>query len=184
MNAIEALHTRTSCARLTQPAPSSTQLENICNAAIRAADHALLKPWRFLCIRGASLNKLGDLFVSAALQSDPDLSEAKIASIRLKPLRAPLIIVTISRHHDHPKVPALEMDLSAAAATQNMLIAAHAQGLGGMWRTGSMAYNPVVKQGLGLSENEQVTGFLYLGTRSVPPRALPETSLSDYFLDW
>jgi nitroreductase len=184
MNALEALHTRTSCSRLTQPAPTSTQLDNIYKAAMRAADHALLMPWRFLCIRGASLDKLGDLFVSAAIGADPALSEAKLASIRLKPHRAPLIIVVVAKHQDHPKVPAIEMDLSAAAAMQNMLLAAHAQDLGGMWRTGSMAYSKAVKKGLGLADNENITGFLYLGSRSIPPRKLNRPLLTDYFVDW
>jgi nitroreductase len=184
MNALEALHTRTSCSRLTEPAPTSAQLDNIYKAALRAADHALLTPWRFLCIRGESLDKLGDLFVSAATEADPTLSETKIASIRLKPRRAPLIIVVVTQHQDHPKVPAIEMDLSAGAATQNMLLAAHAQNLGGMWRTGSMAYNQRVKKGLGLSDNENITGFLYLGSRSVPPRKLKHPLPTDYFMDW
>jgi nitroreductase len=184
MNALEALHTRTSCSRLTEPAPSPEQLDNICLAAVRAADHALLTPWRFLCIRGASLDKLGDLFVTASLEADSTLGETKIASIRLKPRRAPLIIVTVAKHQIHPKVPSFEMDLSAAAATQNMLLAAHAQGLGGMWRTGSMAYNDTVKKGLGLEDSENIIGFLYLGNRSVPPRKLSPALLTDYFLDW
>lgn len=184
MNALEALHTRTSCSRLTEPAPSSAQLDNIYRAAVRAADHALLTPWRFLCVRGPSLDKLGDLFVTAATEADPTLSDAKIESIRLKTHRAPLIIVVVTKHQDHPKVPAIEMDLSAAAATQNMLLAAHAQDLGAMWRTGSMAYNKTVHKGLGLSDSESITGFLYLGTRSIPPRKLNQAKLADYFLDW
>lgn len=184
MNALEALHTRTSCSRLTEPAPTSAQLDNIYKAAVRAADHALLTPWRFLCVRGLSLDKLGDLFVNAATEADPTLSDVKIENIRLKPHRAPLIIVVVAKHQDHPKVPAIEMDLSAAAAAQNMLLAAHAQDLGGMWRTGSMAYNTIVKTGLGLSDNENITGFLYLGSRSVPPRKLKPAVLADYFLDW
>lgn len=184
MNALEALHTRTSCSRLTEPAPTPAQLDNIYRAALRAADHALLTPWRFLCIRGASLDKLGDLFVAAATEADPAISETKIASIRLKPRRAPLIIVAVAQHKEHPKVPAIEMDLSAAAATQNMLLAAHAQELGGMWRTGSMAYNQTVKKGLGLSDDENITGFLYLGSRSVPPRKINFPAVTDHFMDW
>jgi hypothetical protein len=33
-----------------------------------------------------------------------------------------------------------------------------------MWRTGEMAFDPVVKAGLGLQAHEQVIGFLYMGT--------------------
>ena len=36
-------------------------------------------------------------------------------------------------------------------------------GYGAMWRTGAMAYDATVKSGLGLLDNEQIIGFLYLG---------------------
>ena len=47
MDALEALHYRRSYPRLDGPVPSDKILQNIYKAAIRAADHALLKPWRF-----------------------------------------------------------------------------------------------------------------------------------------
>lgn len=184
MNALEALHTRTSCPRLVEPAPSAKELDNIYQAAIRAADHGLLRPWRFLNIQGNSLDRLGDLFVTASLELDSGLSDEKIARIRAKPRRAPLIIVTIAVMQAHPKIPTIEMELSAAAATQNMLLAAHSQNIGSMWRTGSMAYNKTVKSGLGLNANESIIGFLYLGARAVPPRSVPEIPLDDLISSW
>jgi len=33
-----------------------------------------------------------------------------------------------------------------------------------MWRTGELAYNEQVKQGLGISEQDEIVGFLYIGT--------------------
>lgn len=184
MNALEALHTRTSCPRLIEPAPSASELDNIYRAAIRAADHGLLQPWRFLTIAGDSLDALGDLFANASKELDSSLSDEKLARIRAKPRRAPLIIVTIATVQAHPKIPAIEMELSAAAATQNMLVAAHAQDIGSMWRTGSMAYNDTVKAGLGLADNESIIGFLYLGTRAVPPRSVAQTSVDDFVSSW
>ncbi len=51
MDALHALHNRTSVPKLTDPAPSQEALQNIYRAAFRAADHGMLKPWRFLIIR-------------------------------------------------------------------------------------------------------------------------------------
>ena len=147
MESLESLHSRISIPRLTEPAPAEEALINIYKSALRAADHGMLKPWRFLVIKGSSLERLGHLFVKAALSDDPDMAPKKQDNIRRKPLRAPLII-TISSAEEHPKIPVFEQNLSAAAATQNMLVAAHAQGIGAMWRTGSMAYHPLVKSGL------------------------------------
>jgi len=184
MDALEALHTRTSAPRLTDPPPDHKCLNNIVRAALRAADHALLRPSRFLLIRGTSLDKLGDLFVEAALVEDPELSEVRQDKLRRKPFRAPLILVGISSFKQHPKVPAIEQDFSTAAAFQNMLLAAHAQGIGAMWRTGSMAYNTTVMQGLGLAENEKIIGFLYLGKVKGATKKLSEPDVEEFFQEW
>ena len=74
--------------------------------------------------------------------------------------------------------------MSAGAANQNMLIAAHAQGIGAMWRTGSMAYASVVKSGLGLKEKEKIIGFLYLGSIQGPLKNLAEPDIDEYFKEW
>lgn len=184
MNALEALLTRNSVSRLGEPEPAAGQLDNIRRAALRAADHAMLRPWRFLTIRGESRAKLGELFVEAALLADPAMKPAERDRLRGKTLRAPLIIVVIASHVEHPKVPAIEQDLSAGAAAQNMLNAAHAQGIGAMWRTGSMAYDRHVMAGLGLAENEKIIGFLYLGSVAGDLKKLRPEDPADYFREW
>ncbi len=69
------------------------------------------------------------------------------------------------------KVPAVEQIVSAGAAAQNMLVAAHALGFGGFWRTGDAAYDDHVKQSFGLSANDEIVGFLYFGRIETPGRA-------------
>jgi len=184
MKALDALLNRTSSPKLGEPIPSPAVLENIYKAAFRAADHAVLRPWRFLIIKGAAREQLGELFVQAASLENPDISAEKKQSLRLKPLRAPLIIVTISNPVAHPKVPEIEQDLAAGAATQNMLLAAYAQGVGGIWRTGSMAYNATVKAGLGLQSSEKIIGFLYLGQVTGAIKRLNDPAVETYFKEW
>ncbi len=184
MDALTALHTRTSSPRLIDPPPSREALDNIYKAAFRAADHCLLRPWRFLEIKGKSRNKLGELFVKASKQDYPDLSDTQQEKLRNKPLRAPLIIVTICSYREHPKVPELEQEFSVAAATQNMLLACHAQDIGVMWRTGVMAYHPIVKQGLELQAHEKIIGLLYLGTNNCPARTIDTPDLSQFVQNW
>lgn len=181
MKALDALHSRTSAPRLTDPSPDTEVLKNIYKAALRAADHALLRPWRFLTISGASRDKLGELFVQAR---QGELSEEEEQKLRRKTHRAPLIVVCISSYKQHPKVPQLEQDLSAGAATQNMLNAAHAQGVGAMWRTGSMAYNKTVMKGLGLGDNEKIIGFLYLGSINGNRKNVLMPAIEDHFQEW
>jgi nitroreductase len=53
--------------------------------------------------------------------------------------------------------------LTAGIALQQMSSLAYARGYGAMWRTGDIAYSKEVSRGLGLSEDESIVGFLYLG---------------------
>ena len=184
MKALDALLSRSSSPKLSDPLPNEEILENIYRSAFRAADHGVLRPWRFLVIKGSARNRLGELFVAAAICQDPQISLEKQASLKLKPLRAPLILVIISNPVADPKVPVFEQDLSAAAATQSMLLAAYAQGVGAMWRTGNMAYDKTVMEGLGLTAAEKIIGFLYLGTATGATKNLNDPPVSRFFKEW
>ena len=184
MDALSALHGRVSCPRLVDPAPSGEVLENIQKAAFRAADHARMRPWRFLVIEGEARSELGKLFVRAQVPKKEALTDKQIERITSKPLRAPMIIVVIASIKKNPKVPEIEQIISAGAAAQNMITAAYAQGVGAIWRTGDVAYDSTVMDGLGLTENEKIVGFLYLGTMPVDGLEAPTLGVNDYFQSW
>lgn len=63
----------------------------------------------------------------------------------------------------NPKVKRIEEIGAVNAAIQNMLLAAHSLGLGAIWRTGEACYHPKIKSFFGLSEKDEVLGFIYLG---------------------
>jgi nitroreductase len=85
---------------------------------------------------------------------------------------------------EHRGVPPVEQIVAAGAATQNMLIAAHALGFGGFWRTGAAAYDERVKRALGLAAEDAIVGFVYLGTPSTATPALPATDLTSRVMHW
>jgi nitroreductase len=161
MDALDALLNRVSAPRLTEPAPDALQREVLFRAALRAPDHGQLRPWRFLTVEGSDRNRLGELFASAL---GADATPEALAKALAMPLRAPLLVVVIARVQEHPKVPAQEQVLAAGCAAHGILLAAHAQGIGAVWRTGELSYNARVAKGLGLADNEQIIAFLYLGT--------------------
>jgi nitroreductase len=184
MEAINALLQRVSCGKLTEPAPTLGAREAIFSAALRAADHGNLRPWRFLVIEGGARTSLGEVFSAAALDDDSDLDEAQLERYKKMPTRAPLLVVAVAQTSQHPKVPQIEQIVAAGAAVQNMLNAAFALGVGAYWRTGPMAYHPRVIKDLGLLEGESVVGFLYLGTAVGKLKPLPALAVADYFEDW
>lgn len=184
MDALHALHSRVSVPRLTGPAPTPRQVEALLQAALRAPDHAWLRPWRFLLLEQQGLERLGDLFGQVALRNTPDISADVLARYQGLPLRAPMMIIAIARHVPHPKVPEAEQDMSCAVAVGNLLLAAHAMGLGAVWRTGEMAAEPLVQDGLGLAENEKIIAFVYLGQPAGGRKPVPELKPADYLEVW
>jgi nitroreductase len=181
MDALDALLNRVSAPRLIAPAPDSAQREVLFRAAMRAPDHGQLRPWRFLTVEGAALAQLGELFVQAL---PDDASPEAVTKARAMPLRAPLLVVVIARVQAGSKVPAQEQVLAAGCAAHGILLAAHAQGVGAVWRTGDMAYNRQVAAGLGLSADEQIVAYLYLGTPERELRAVPRLQVSDFVRAW
>lgn len=184
MDALTALHTRVSHPRVTGPVPEEAALQNMFRAALRAPDHGQLRPWRFLRIEGEGLTHLANLFAEAVQADEPQISADKLESVRGKALRAPLVIVTISSATELAKIPVLEQDIAAGCATHAMLLAAHAQGIGAVWRTGPMAAHPLVMQGLGLKTGEKIIAMLYIGQIAGPDRPIRELAVEDFVTLW
>ncbi len=180
MDPIETLLSRNSHNKLVEPAPTEEQLKIIFEAALRAPDHALLRPWKYRVYTDKGLDRLGDYFVAASLQDDPNLSEEMQLKIHNKPKRAPMVIVASVCLKEHPKVPHVEQILSAGASVQNILMAAHFQNVGAMWRTGSMAVNQEFKRLLHFSETEMVVGFIYLGTELGDKKKIKPFEIEDF----
>jgi nitroreductase len=74
--------------------------------------------------------------------------------------------------------------IAAGIAAYNILLAAHAFGLGGMWRTGAPAYDPQVGQALGFGADTMIVGFLYLGTPDTMPRPREPIDFRIYVNRW
>lgn len=177
---LEFLQQRNSAPKLTTPGPSSDQLEQMFQAALRAPDHAWLRPWRFITIEGERRTAFGELLRDALVARKPETDEAACAKVLNSPLRAPTIIVPVVTLQEHPKVPHVEQRLSAGCAAQSLLLAAEALGFAGIWRTGDSAFDPMVMKGLGLSSDEEIVGFLYFGTREGRAKPIPPLNPQDF----
>lgn len=183
---MELLLTRTSGVKLTEPAPTAADFEQMLQAAVRAPDHGRLRPWRFISIRDAGRESLGHLFAEATALNNPQTTPEALVREKEKALRAPLVVLVIARLATQPnvKVPEIEQMLSAGAAAQNILLAAHALGFAAVWKTGAAAYDSFVKERLGLAPNEQIVGFLYIGTRADSLAARPAPEIAQFHAVW
>jgi nitroreductase len=169
MQALELLLNRTSQPRLQAPAPSGEALNNILQAGLCAPDHKLLSPWRFIVCADEGLRKLGSIFEQAAIKKNS--SPESIERAPALPMRAPMVIVAICNYTQDESVPRVEQIASTACAVQAMQMAAIAQGFQGIWRTGWYAQNHDVKVAMNCKQEDEILGFLYLGT--TPLKAMP-----------
>ena len=105
---------------LGDPAPSGADLDDIMAAAMSAPDHGALKPWRFIKIQGDARAKLGDIFVDALKDRDPEADEAAIEKERNRPMRSPMIIVAVAKIDDTvANVPPVEQSVATGIALQH-----------------------------------------------------------------
>jgi nitroreductase len=146
---------------------------------VQAPNHHRVRPWRFVVLTGSARERLGEVMALALRHTKPDALPEALAAERAKPLRAPVLIAVAVDKPSAPKVVEIENICAAAAATQNLLLAAHALGLAAMWRTGAAASAPEVKQFLGLAPDQPLIGFVYLGYPLGEAVVTPRPSFED-----
>ena len=174
MSVFETIKKRRSIGKMTQQRPSRQQIEQLLEAATHAPNHHKVEPWKFIVLAGNAREELG-LIMAASLASHldetaSDKAQARLNKERTKLLRSPVVIAVIAQPPlpSQPNVLEIENIEAVAAAVQNMLLTAEEIGLACMWRTGDAAYDPRVKQWLGLAPAEHIVAFLYVGFPAIP----------------
>lgn len=177
MDALEALMTRQSVKNVRPDPVPRAVIEQLLAAGAQAPNHHKVRPWRFVVITGAARDRLGEVLAQALSKRNPAATADSVllGVERGKLLRAPVVIAVGVDKATGPKVVEFENVCAAAAAAQNILLAAHALGLGGMWRSGDVIFDPAIRQALGFAADQQMVGFLYIGypAAEMPPPNRP-----------
>lgn len=158
------------------PGPTDADLHKILEAGMRVPDHGRLTPWRFIVIRGEAREKLGEKIAEIYRKKNPDAIDEQVEIERERLMRAPLVVAVVSKVVKEHKIPVWEQVLSSGAACQNMLVAALSMGYAAQWITEWYAYDPEFKAALGAEPDDQIAGYIYLGSESgeVTERARPD----------
>jgi nitroreductase len=180
MDALELLLNRESAVKLVSPGPSAQELDRIFATAVRAPDHGRLRPWQFVVIDEAHRAQFGELMADSLRRRVPEANENELQRERDKAFRSPVIVAVAAKLQKGHKIPEIEQIASASAAAQTIMIAAPALGYGAVWKTGAPAYDPTVKTALGLGADDEIIGFLYIGTQSGGGTLLPRPQPKDY----
>jgi nitroreductase len=174
MDVFEAIHHRHSHKKVKPDAVSRELIEKLLDAAVQAPNHYKVRPWRFVVLTGDALHRLGNVMSASLRERHPEYPQEAFDKAHATPLQAPVVIAVGVDKPTEAKVSEIENICAAAAATQNLLLAAEALGLGSKWRTGEWATDLKVKEFLGFQADQHLIGFIYLGYPEViaehPPR--------------
>lgn len=179
MELFEAIHARQTIKKMKPDLVSRELIEKILSAAVQAPNHHKVRPWRFVVLTGDGRKKLGDVFAASFLERNPDLSAEALDKSRTTPLMAPVIIAIGVDKPTESKVLEIENISAASAAGMNILLAAHALGLGAKWKTGEWARDPKVKAFLGFDDDKHILGFIYIGYAELTPESYVRLGFED-----
>lgn len=163
MDVFDAIHNRHSIKKVKPDALPRETIEKLLNAAAQAPNHYKVRPWRFVVLIGEARHRLGEAMSASLRERHPEFPQEAFDKARNTPLQAPVVIAVGVDKPSEAKVLEIENICAAAAATQNLLLAAHALGLGAKWRTGEWARDEKVKEFLGFEGDQHVIGFVYVG---------------------
>ncbi|WP_313404682.1 nitroreductase [Aeromicrobium sp.] len=155
---LESMATRRSVAKVGPETPTDDELVRLLDAVTPVADHKALRPWRLILLRGDDRMRLAEALDAAA-------GEVRApGKHNSKPFRAELLIAVVASPTPHPKVPQWEQHATAAGAAHLLELALWQAGWGVMWRTGMLANSPEVRAVHGLTDDELLMGWLYVGS--------------------
>jgi nitroreductase len=143
-----------------EPVPRAV-LDELLELARWAPNHELTNPWRFRVVGPETLERLK--------QAAGPESAAKLD-------RAPTLVVASYQESPDDQVRNEEDLAAAAVAIYIVLLAAHARGLAGYWRTPAVLRGPAGRAAIGVPDGERVLGLIHLGPRrqdKQPPERAP-----------
>lgn len=180
-SAISLLKTRKSASvkAMVAPGPTPEQLKTILEIAVRVPDHGKLTPWRLVLFEGEARRKFGEIIKTRWQELHPEHGTDALAFQAGLFLRAPTVLVVVSKAGPHVKIPEWEQLMSAGAACMNLVWAANALGFATAWLTEWYAYDRRALDLLGLKPDEKLVGFVHIGGRGEPADDRVRPALAD-----
>ena len=174
---LDAILQRRSAAGLRGPGPTPEQLHLLLRAATTVPDHGLLQPYRFVLVDGDARTRFGDALADAAHEARPELSPGLLDKARRKPFAAPTLVVLIAAPRSDTPIPEWEQLASAACTGYAIVLAAHALGLGAVWKTAAVLEGSALRDLLALRAGERLLGWVLLGQSEADDRPRPPVDL-------
>lgn len=186
MDVDEAIRGRYTADAFGEEAPPRDLIERLIATAVWAPNHRLREPWRFAVIAGDERARMGDTVAEWLLSdANPDTpDEEQVAIARGSMLRSPVTVVVVQcGQPDGGPVRDLEDYAACCCVTQNLMLAAHSEGLASKWVTGRMTRYPPATERLGMGEHDRIVAYVRLGY-AAEGAAAPERTRTPPAVDW
>jgi nitroreductase len=166
MDAIAAILSRTSVRHFRPDQVSPEVIGRLLECAVRAPNHKLTEPWRFVVLTGEARNRFAEIRAQHRLKrfDNPSGPEAQAAAekVRLESRETPAYVIVASVLNADELTR--EEDYAATMmAIGNLLVAAQALGLGSFLRTGGVMRQPALLELARIPENERIVAVVSLG---------------------
>lgn len=171
---LELIKTRRTVRNFTDREVSDSVLRNIIEAACWAPNHRMTEPWRFYVLKknGESRQRAAQLTYEWTLNNIPNQNRAlsSAEAVRREMLESPALMYVYSVSGGNAEID--EENYSATScAVQNLMLAAHAEGLGVGWSTGKPTRHPGIAELLGAEPGSKMVGCLYIGYPADSPES-------------
>ena len=172
MDALEAIDTRRSIKQFTARPVSRAEIEELLETAVRGPNHRLTQPWHFYVLGPDARRAYGEALGArkAKRVEDPVAARAVADKVADAEVALPAVIAVSMTLHENPEIR--EEDYAATMmGMQNLLLAAHAMGLGAHLKTGAVMDDPRARAAIGVPEGERVVATVQLGEPASVPEA-------------
>jgi nitroreductase len=159
------------------------QIKELLKLADWAPTHGYTEPWRYFIFSGERLKNFSKAHADMYWENTPEEArdDSKYKKLLHNTEKVSHLLVVAMKRGSNPRIPAMEEYASVAASIQNLLIGATALGIASMWNTGGMALHPAMKTFLGLGEEDNVLGLIYLGYSNQPMEGRRKTPFEEKF---
>jgi nitroreductase len=184
---LEVIRSRRSIVQMRPDPVPREVIEQLLDAAVWAPNHRLTQPWQFFVLQGEAKRQFAAFRreIQQARFPQPEMPAAQTALERVyqSTVETPVIIVITSHVADDPEVR--EEDFWATfGAAYAIMLGAWSLGLGTYFRTGRLREHPPLRRLLGLPEDRQIIGVLYVGyPADVPQRRRAPAAEKTVWLD-
>ena len=185
MDAREAILTRRSVRSFNKEDIDPKKIAEILSCAVKAPSASNMKPWEFVLVKDQKIkDRIG--YLGARSLYERKKRKLKVAKKKFESIaKAPLFIVVAC----NTKKSNIFWKHDGSAATQNMLLAAHALELGAVWLGAPVAlkkHSSEIKKLLKMPNHYEIASIVALGNPATRPKPRPKSDIKDkvHFERW